>query len=272
MKTSSPPHPIGPSPPRSSAAGTGGMNDEKGTRQPGTPLVSDTLGLRRLTCGCGGHHINFDALGEGVPKDLADAEPKILVHPGTEMNMTDQDSYSAGGLMLDRGGAEISLWSETSHFVYNAVDSLASSVREMMGEGWVLRVPTFKQCTNLERAVRTVTIESPYAGAVELNTRYARACVHDCLTRGEAPFASHLLYTQEGVLDDGIPDERTQGIDAGLALAAKMDARVVYTDLGISGGMEKGIAHAMSIGQEIEYRTVPGAAGPDGEKAEVESK
>ena len=41
---------------------------------------------------------------------------------------------------------------------------------------------------------------------------YARACVADCLRRGEAPIASHLLYTQPGVLDDDVPEERAQGI------------------------------------------------------------
>lgn len=53
-----------------------------------------------------------------------------------------------------------------------------------------------------------VLLESPYAGNVELNVTYARACMRDCLKRGEAPFASHLLYTQPGVLDDLVPNER----------------------------------------------------------------
>jgi hypothetical protein len=39
-------------------------------------------------------------------------------------------------------------------------------------------------------------------GDLRRNIRYAQLCVLDCLQRGEAPFASHLLYTQ--VLDDGI--------------------------------------------------------------------
>ena len=56
--------------------------------------------------------------------------------------------------------------------------------------------------------MQRVIIESPYAGDVERNVRYARAAMADCLKRGEAPFASHLLYTQEGVLDDDIPGER----------------------------------------------------------------
>lgn len=63
--------------------------------------------------------------------------------------------------------------------------------------------------------MRLVIIESPYAGNVELNTAYARACLRDSLARGEAPIASHLLYTQ--VLDDTKPEERAQAIAAGLA-------------------------------------------------------
>lgn len=55
--------------------------------------------------------------------------------------------------------------------------------------------------------MRMVIVESPYAGDIERNVAYARACIADCLKRGEAPFASHLLYTQPGVLDDGVPAE-----------------------------------------------------------------
>lgn len=50
-----------------------------------------------------------------------------------------------------------------------------------------------------------VIIESPYAGDVDANLTYLRACLRDCLLRGEAPFASHGLYAQPGVLDDAIP-------------------------------------------------------------------
>ena len=50
--------------------------------------------------------------------------------------------------------------------------------------------------------MRLVIVESPYAGDIEANVAYARACLGDCLSRGEAPFACHLLYTQPGVLRD----------------------------------------------------------------------
>jgi hypothetical protein len=85
--------------------------------------------------------------------------------------------------------------------------------------------------------MRLVIIESPYAGNIERNMAYARACLADSLARGEAPIASHLLYTQPGVLDDNKPGERALGIAAGLAWMAVADAQVFYVDLGWSRGM-----------------------------------
>ncbi len=76
----------------------------------------------------------------------------------------------------------------------------------------------------------------------------------DCLYRGETPFASHLLYTQ--CLDDTIPNERMLGINAGFAWREASDYTVVYTDLGISGGMQAGIDHATKLGHYIEYRKI----------------
>lgn len=104
--------------------------------------------------------------------------------------------------------------------------------------------------------MRLVIVESPFAGDVERNLRYARACLADCLARGEAPFASHLLYTQPGVLDDEVPEQRRQGIEAGLAWGTLADATVAYIDLGVSGGMEHGIEVARNAGRPVEYRTL----------------
>lgn len=104
--------------------------------------------------------------------------------------------------------------------------------------------------------MKIVIVETPYAGDVERNVKYARACVRDCLLRGEAPYASHLLYTQEGVLRDDVPDERELGIEAGFAFRRVAQVTVVYTDLGISKGMQHGIDHAHSIVHLIEFRTL----------------
>ena len=102
--------------------------------------------------------------------------------------------------------------------------------------------------------MRRVILESPYAGDIERNVNYARLALRDCLQRGEAPIASHLLYTQPGVLRDNVPEEREWGINAGLAWGAMADATVVYTDYGISKGMEYGIKRAEAEGRPVEYR------------------
>lgn len=104
--------------------------------------------------------------------------------------------------------------------------------------------------------MRLVIVESPYAGDIAANVDYARAAIRDSLSRGEAPIASHLLYTQPGVLIDEIESERQWGIDAGLAWGRVADATVVYTDRGTSRGMEYGIAAAAATGRPVEYRSI----------------
>lgn len=99
-----------------------------------------------------------------------------------------------------------------------------------------------------------VIIESPFAGDIEKNIKYARACMRDSLSKGEAPLASHLLYTQEGILNDSVEEERNWGIEAGLAWGKKAVKTIVYTNLGISGGMQRGIDRAKDEGREIVYR------------------
>jgi hypothetical protein len=105
-----------------------------------------------------------------------------------------------------------------------------------------------------------VVIESPLAGDVERNTRYAQAAMRDSLARGEAPFASHLLYTQ--VLDDLDPAQREQGIQAGFAWHDAAEKSVAYTDLGVSDGMKAGIESARAMGIPVEYRTIPNWGDP----------
>ncbi len=104
-----------------------------------------------------------------------------------------------------------------------------------------------------------VLVESPFAGGlgVELNLKYLRDALRDCFLKGEAPFASHALYTQPGVLDDMIPAERSLGIKAGLEWGSNASKTVIYTDLGISEGMRHGIENAKSANRPIEYRSLP---------------
>lgn len=108
--------------------------------------------------------------------------------------------------------------------------------------------------------MRRVILESPYAGNVDANVAYARACVRDCLQRGESPIASHLLFTQPGVLRDDVPEERALGIAAGLAWRHVAEATVVYADHGVSPGMQHGIKIAKDAGLPVEIRYLKDAA------------
>lgn len=103
--------------------------------------------------------------------------------------------------------------------------------------------------------MQLVVIESPLAGDFEKNIKYARLCALDCLQKGEAPYASHLFFTQ--MLNDENIEQRNLGINAGFLWAEKAVKRIVYTDFGISYGMSKGIKRGAEIGQSLEYRKLP---------------
>ena len=100
-----------------------------------------------------------------------------------------------------------------------------------------------------------VIIESPLAGNFERNIQYAKLCMLDCLQKGEAPFASHLLYTQ--CLNDENAEDRALGIAAGFEWAISARKRVFYLDFGVSDGMQKAKEEAKKLNQEIEERKLP---------------
>lgn len=104
--------------------------------------------------------------------------------------------------------------------------------------------------------MKLVILESPYGGAVEQNVKYGRSCLKDSLNRGESPIASHLLYTQEGVLDDNLLHERSMGISAGLAWLTKADLQVFYTDNGWSAGMLQAKELGKKLGIKQELRSI----------------
>ena len=104
--------------------------------------------------------------------------------------------------------------------------------------------------------MKRVIIESPYGGDTAANEAYARRALRDSIERGEAPIASHLLFTQ--VLDDTDPDQRRKGIRLGLTWAEKGDLTAVYADLGISEGMREGIYHAEVLKRRVEIRYLDG--------------
>ena len=108
--------------------------------------------------------------------------------------------------------------------------------------------------------MKLVILESPFKASTlysqEEHIRYARAALRASCYLGEAPMASHLLYTQ--ALDDDNQLERQMGIEAGLAWRFVAEATVVYQDYGISKGMEYGIKLAESIGKPVIYRSLEG--------------
>lgn len=103
-----------------------------------------------------------------------------------------------------------------------------------------------------------VNLESRF-GSKDLDERlefiaYARRALMDSVLRGEAPFASHLLYTQ--VLDDDEAGDRELGISTGLEFYYAVAKCVVYADYGISGGMLRGIKFAVELGVPVEIRFI----------------
>lgn len=117
---------------------------------------------------------------------------------------------------------------------------------------------------NTQLPITLVILESPYKGKSDdpeiarletiRNLEYARACAHDCAIRRESPYASHLLLTQPGVLDDNVPEERDLGIRLGFAWRAHAEKNVFYVDFGMSGGMEWGWKDAEAKGKPCEVR------------------
>jgi len=105
-----------------------------------------------------------------------------------------------------------------------------------------------------------VIIESPWkaSSSAELsrNRNYAQKAMVDCIDRGEAPFASHLIYTQ--IFDEAIDEQRAKGIEVGLVWGRHATKTVVYQDFGITQGMVIGIKRAIEEGRSVEYRNMPG--------------
>lgn len=102
-----------------------------------------------------------------------------------------------------------------------------------------------------------VIIESPYVGDIQVNLQYVRAAMRHCLLRGEAPFASHAIYTQRGVLDDNEHTERELGIQAGFRWREAADLTCFYTDLGWSRGMRAGLQHCLNTMTPYVERSLP---------------
>lgn len=114
-------------------------------------------------------------------------------------------------------------------------------------------------------------VETPFKGSdwqeSKRNHNYTKVCVGDCIRKGEVPYASHLFFTQRGILDDRIKQERMKGINAGksieeaITIASKYDNGIyvctaVYDDLGVSEGMKIGINRAGEVGRDVVHRSL----------------
>jgi hypothetical protein len=109
-----------------------------------------------------------------------------------------------------------------------------------------------------------VVIESPFGRNLDgskctpaeyaRNTRYLHRAIADSLHRGEAPYASHRFFP--GILDDTNLEERKLGIEAGQEWGACAQLVAVYTDHGITEGMDLSLAKYHSAGIEVVSRTI----------------
>lgn len=95
-------------------------------------------------------------------------------------------------------------------------------------------------------------LDKPFYQRRKVLISYARACLLDCIERGETPIATHLLYTQ--VLNDDNNELRASGLTLHSNLMSVIDKVVIYEDFGISSGMQKAVDEADELGKEIEYR------------------
>jgi len=103
-----------------------------------------------------------------------------------------------------------------------------------------------------------VVIESPWKAESTTeqirNKTYALRCLKDSILRGEAPYASHLIYTQ--VLNEADDIERNLGMNIGFAWGSNATKTVVYQDYGITDGMNLGITRAIQEGRSVEVRSI----------------
>ena len=114
-------------------------------------------------------------------------------------------------------------------------------------------------------AARRVFLESPYSGNIAENIKYAIECTRDSLHRGEAPFASHLLYTLHPVhlfVADGGRHTVAVGREGAIAASQSWrhvaDVTVFYVDLGWSSGMSAALQYCKERGLPWEERSIRG--------------
>ena len=106
--------------------------------------------------------------------------------------------------------------------------------------------------------MRITIVESPYTTPVADRlscVRYALWACFDCIAAGEAPFASHLLFTQMLPETAGA---RAMGLQMRDRMATATGGLIAhYTDLGITPGMLRDV----DCTAVVEKRTLKGLVG-----------
>lgn len=125
-------------------------------------------------------------------------------------------------------------------------------------------------CKSNEKDLLFVLIESPLSESngepFFKNIYYAQMCMLYALRCGAAPMATHLEWTQcPGAKQIFVPDDDTENLNIGrnnaLIAGDKIRSMVeevwIFTDLGISSGMQHGIDHARQIKKPVREMHLP---------------
>lgn len=107
--------------------------------------------------------------------------------------------------------------------------------------------------------MKFVVVESPYqhytfAHPDPRYIEYAKAAMAHSLSKGEAPFLSHLLYTQ--VMSEYMGMDREWGITANLTVIKKADIVAFYVDYGMSPGMKSALTVVKELDIPFERRSL----------------
>ena len=100
---------------------------------------------------------------------------------------------------------------------------------------------------------KLIYICSPLRGDYQENQRKAKQHCREALQAGYIPIAPHIYFTQ--FLDDENPDERQQGMAAGLELLQMCQELWAYIPPGglPSSGMQQEISCAIEQGIEVKF-------------------
>lgn len=199
---------------------------------------------------------NFDKVALYISANLLDSENTVTRKINGSPVVLDKESSNIIDYAFSKGKTieiyNLDSYQNDNSLPLNNYDININNYKEVL-----LEEETFNKITNSNEFV---IIESPYAGTpaeISKNEHYARSAIVDCLIRGEIPIASHLLYTQPGILDDTQSAQRRLGIEAGLITGKICTKSVCYIDMGITKGMEEGLERAKNEGRSFEKRSLP---------------